>query len=544
MKYKKELIFICLIICLFSVASVCASDVNDTAINSDNTDQVIEETNIDDNLAIGEDDAIAQADNNEIISEKDDGTFTALQNKINNAKKGSTITLENDYTYDEGFNTDGIKIEKDLTIIGNGHTLNGLSKSAIFYISGPIGSSGFISLNNINFINGKNDAVAVHVSADITNCVFSNNERAIYTAEGTLNIHDCVFKDNNKDSESGGGAIYGLGDPRWHRSPVINLKNCEFTNNNAKWHGGAIHISEANLYVQDCVFTNNAGFCGGAICCQIFDEGSATITNCVFTNNNANSDGGAISCMGDEGSPSIINCIFTNNKAKGYGGAIDGQGSDENGVVKSCIFDNNEGKLGDVVSIKTIDCVFKKTVLTASKVTATYGVSKNLVVTLKDSNGQALNSKKVTITVGTISRTLTTNSNGQVSLDVSKLTPKTYTATVTYNGDSNHYKSTKLVKVTVKKANPKLIASAKAYKVRAVKKFTVALKTNRNVVMRNTLVTIKVGKITLNARTNAKGVATFNLAKLNKKGNYKTVITYKGNNYYNKATRTVYIRIV
>ena len=35
MKYKKGFIFICLIICLFSIASVCASDVNEIEVVSD-----------------------------------------------------------------------------------------------------------------------------------------------------------------------------------------------------------------------------------------------------------------------------------------------------------------------------------------------------------------------------------------------------------------------------------------------------------------------------------------------------------------------------
>ena len=34
MKYKKGLIFICLLICLFSIASVVANDVNDTTVTN------------------------------------------------------------------------------------------------------------------------------------------------------------------------------------------------------------------------------------------------------------------------------------------------------------------------------------------------------------------------------------------------------------------------------------------------------------------------------------------------------------------------------
>ena len=44
MKYKKSLLIICLIASiLFAIGSVSASDVNDTAIDSDNTNQIIEQ---------------------------------------------------------------------------------------------------------------------------------------------------------------------------------------------------------------------------------------------------------------------------------------------------------------------------------------------------------------------------------------------------------------------------------------------------------------------------------------------------------------------
>ena len=60
MKYKKVFIFICLIICLFSIASVCASDVNETALaNDDQSDNVI---NVEDQ------DEIEEEVNDEILS--------------------------------------------------------------------------------------------------------------------------------------------------------------------------------------------------------------------------------------------------------------------------------------------------------------------------------------------------------------------------------------------------------------------------------------------------------------------------------------------
>ena len=56
-------------------------------------------------------------------------------------------------------------------------------------------------------------------------------------------------------------------------------------------------------------------------------------------------------------------------------------------------------------------------------------------------------------------------------------------------------------------------------------------------------VTIKIGKKTFKAKTNAKGKATFKIKKSTKKGKYKAVVKFKGNKYYNKATKKVKITI-
>jgi hypothetical protein len=56
-------------------------------------------------------------------------------------------------------------------------------------------------------------------------------------------------------------------------------------------------------------------------------------------------------------------------------------------------------------------------------------------------------------------------------------------------------------------------------------------------------VTIKIGKKTYKATTNAKGKATFKIKKLTKTGKYNAVIKYNGDNYYNKASKKVKITI-
>ena len=151
MKYIKSVLILTLVILtLLSIASVCASDVNDTALSSDNSNYVIDESNINDN------------------KENNKQTFTALQNKIDDAADGSTITLENDYVYN-GF--DGpIMISKALTIDGKGFTIDGANEVSLFYVT-----NSNVVFKNIVFANGKSDerGGAIDGKCTAVNCIFN-----------------------------------------------------------------------------------------------------------------------------------------------------------------------------------------------------------------------------------------------------------------------------------------------------------------------------------------------------------------------------------
>ena len=179
----------------------------------------------------------------------------------------------------------------------------------------------------------------------------------------------------------------------------------------------------------------------------------------------------------------------------------------------------------------------------ATKVTATYNVAKKLVITLM-ANGKALANKKVTVKVGTISKTLTTNAKGQVSLNVATLVPKTYTATVKFAGDEGYLASSLSPKVVVSKAKPQIVAKAKTFKVKVkTKKYTVTLKNNKGKVMKKVKLTLKVGKKTYKATTNSKGKATFKITKLTKKGKYTATIKFAGSKYYKALSKKVKITV-
>ena len=184
-----------------------------------------------------------------------------------------------------------------------------------------------------------------------------------------------------------------------------------------------------------------------------------------------------------------------------------------------------------------------KTTLSGKSIATVYNVNKNLVITLKDSKGNALNGVNITVQLKD-AKTYTTK-NGQIKVSTKGLAPNAYTAKITFKGNTNYEKTSKnTVKVTVKKATPKITAKKKTFK-RTVKtkKYSITLKTNQNKVMKGVKVTLKVNKKTYSAKTNSKGKATFKITKLTKKGKFNAAITYKGNKYYKKVTKKTKITI-
>jgi len=210
-------------------------------------------------------------------------------------------------------------------------------------------------------------------------------------------------------------------------------------------------------------------------------------------------------------------------------------------LTVTTIADANHNK---VTKTSTITVNKLKTELTASAVTTTYNINKDLVITLKDSTGKALSGVKVTVDLNG-AKEYTTDSNGQVKVPTKGLAPKTYTARITFDGNTNYEKSAKNVKVTVKKATPKLTAKKKTFKTSVkTKKYTITLKDNTGKAIKKAKVTLKVKGKTYKATTNSKGKATFKIKNLKKKGTFKATITYKGNKYYNKVSKKANIKVI
>ncbi|WP_405310521.1 hypothetical protein [Methanobrevibacter sp.] len=493
----------------------------------------------------------------------------------------SVIYLNKSYNYyfmtDARFK-DGIVIDHNLTIYGNGFTLDGENSVRIFKV---LASN--VVFRDIVFINSNifDDGGAVWGKSTSINCTFKNNHAnyggAIYSGSAI----NCTFASNHAFT-SGGALANG------------HAINCIFTNNVADSCGGAMN----GISALNCTFKDNTAMYGGAV-----NIGSAT--KCTFETNYASSWGGAGSEL------SAVNCIFKNNCAPEGGAIVDG-------LADSCIFKTNNDTLVDTDILKpdlnvsdftsvyssndkvTINLTAKSgfditdsdiqvkvyendvlilsdnflsgeqwipkldagsytavinatefdvtsnitvkinklsTKISASGLTTVYNGGKYLYVTLKDEFSTPIKGAKISVKIKS-AKTITTDKNGKAKLTTNALAPKSsYTAKITFAGDTNHIKSTKSVKITVKKATPKLTAKAKSFK-RTVKtkKYQVTLKTNKNKAMKKTKITLKVNGKTYHATTNKYGKAIFKITKLTKKGKFTAVIKYNGSKYYKTKT--------
>ena len=139
------------------------------------------------------------------------GDFQSLEKLIENASENSEINLTQDYTFTFGSDdniTHGIILDKsNITINGNGYSINALGQTRMFQIYGDN-----VLLKNLNFIGGS----TTNMSEDI--------------------------------NDSAGGALI------WFGANGI-ISGCTFTNNTAL-QGGAVYVDN-DLTVENSVFLDN-----------------------------------------------------------------------------------------------------------------------------------------------------------------------------------------------------------------------------------------------------------------------------------------------
>ena len=248
------------------------------------------------------------------------GTFSDIQNAIDNATDGDTIKLSGKFT---SKGDDTLLLKKKLTITSSSQaTLDGKNNGVILRIFKGAANS---QLSNLKFINGYSDSKGGAILITAQNVAFNK----------------CVFENNSAELSSGAihtqyNAVSAQG---------MRIKNCNFTGNHAGIAAGALGIFAHDFLIENCVFNSNYvkgdGECyGGAVQLGLDTEPSyGNVKNCLFVNNKAISSVG----LGHAGAgcvrngSSYYNCVFIGNTAD-WGSALTYHAS---GNLDNCTLINN-----------------------------------------------------------------------------------------------------------------------------------------------------------------------------------------------------------
>lgn len=158
------------------------------------------------------------------------------------------------------------------------------------------------------------------------------------TKKGNVLLDGLTFQNGYNDADNGGalsfsgtnvtGKVVGCS--------FVGNKVTDGTNNTKGLSGGAIHVGEANVTVENCSFSKNYGRNGGSL---YSDKAKAqlTVKGCTFTEDYTYNTGGSIN--NSNGTQTIEDCTFTRcYNQVGTGGAIHINGASAVQTLKNCVF--------------------------------------------------------------------------------------------------------------------------------------------------------------------------------------------------------------
>ena len=311
MKIKYLLIF--MILSLVLIGGVSAAEVSDNvADNSTILNEVSQDLQNDNTLEMSNDE--------EVLSDEE-GTFSQLETIIEGNETGSTIYLDKNYV-SSNYSQSGITINKQVTIDGQGHILDGQDNSGIFYVN----TSGVV-LKNIIFKNALNNTITYNNVSDamIQDCKFMDNtikDAEVYFTGENLRIENCEFVNSTTISDP-----WSVADGTGYYNYPVSSTATSFL----------YADSTGNVTVSKSKFKNsNLGY--GI---YIVNAGNVTLKDIELNNltgkdfNNINNDSGEISgeiftgivdpsiIVNSQGNVSLVNInIFNVEMASYYEGLI------------------------------------------------------------------------------------------------------------------------------------------------------------------------------------------------------------------------------
>ena len=299
-------------------------------------------------------------------------TFTDLQNAIGLVTGTITLNQNVAMTAKEAADfTNGITINKDITIDGKGHTIDAKNLGRIF----NIGEGFTVTLTNTTLINGKateGGAIYNDGSLTLSDVKLSDNAADSYGGavfnNGHLVVGNSVFDSNdivNRGSASvdyGGAAIYN-----WYDG-VLTVSGSNFTNNIKNYKNGDRLVGAiatiGDATISDSYFVNNAGRWGGAISTSGYllagdDVNTLTVSGSTFKENGGLYGAGIFVAGSDF---TVSDCVFDKNTAFGKGNmtpnnnngaaiVVTDTGKDITGIITDSNFTNNKAHFSGAVDI-------------------------------------------------------------------------------------------------------------------------------------------------------------------------------------------------
>jgi len=412
---KKEYLFSMLVFLLFIISSVSAEEMDDSssnvtdimsvnAVEIDELDNQYPDSNSEneaylddratDEVLSGSDVDLDHVSSNGDIGISKNKTFSELSSKIFNAPTGGTIYLDNDYYCEDNLYLMQLSIYKSITIMGNGHIIDGASKSSLRiyncekvvfdnvtfkdFVANTYTFSAQTSQFSPDYTVYRNAFEVYRVDISFVNCNFMNIKNdigmlAIYLDDvKSSSFINCTFTNCLSDNDGGAVTMVDCNNSL--------ISNCSFINCTSLRFGGAVRLLRCNIsMIENCKFIeNSATRSGGAI--LMYNVSDSSIINCKFDSNhaegsdsdrivdipvdenggyeqfNVGSWGGAI-FLEEMGKSLIESCSFNNNHASGGGGAIYAVFV-EDGQVKSSNFSKHSSFYAGTIFYEICNCIF------------------------------------------------------------------------------------------------------------------------------------------------------------------------------------------
>ena len=436
-----------------------------------------------------------------------------------------------------------------------------------------------------NVAGGSGGALSISAAvSNITNCEFRSNRAhnaqnnskggALNFASTDGSLVGCVFEDCSSDN---GGSVY------WANDDGV-MSGCSFVNSHADNNGGAVYWAGDNGLVEKSSFEKcSADNYGGGI---YFEGENCTLADSTFGINDAleglnwysveplkvinvttlkiqtaisapdvniiygNTANLTVTLM-DENKTALagenITVSFNNNI---YNGSTDENGQVIIPIPSNLIPDvyianisyNGTEKYDSSKTTAEVTINKISTALTAADVVTVYNSGVKLIAVLNDENGSVISGSKVKIVLGSLSKTLITDADGQVSLSMDAVVPGNYTAEIEFAGDEIYNPATAIAKVSISKLDSTLNANDIVTIYNNGDKLVATLEDGNGSAIGGMQVKISLGAITKTLITDANGQISLSTDGL-LPDNYSAEIVFAGDEIYNHANTTAKVTI-